>query len=190
MPAGQWSSSRNVSRPPVSNQTSLGFSLLFAPEVFVARWSMLEAVHLTKRYASLPRCRICRSRCGPDKSSDVSAERIRQEHNGEDAHRMLLQPHAAWCNSTVTTFRKPCGLLEAARADVRKNRNLYPYLTGWEYLELIGTLRGMEQRDLETRINSRLEMGFPASAAARRHGFLLEGNAAARSADCRDHGQS
>jgi ABC-2 type transport system ATP-binding protein len=35
---------------------------------------------------------------------------------------------------------------------------LYPYLTGWEYLELIGTLRSMEARSLAIKINSLLEL--------------------------------
>jgi ABC-2 type transport system ATP-binding protein len=35
---------------------------------------------------------------------------------------------------------------------------LYPYLTGWEYLELIGSLRSMSPREIETRINSLLEL--------------------------------
>jgi ABC-2 type transport system ATP-binding protein len=50
-------------------------------------------------------------------------------------------------------------------ADYRKNLgyvpeepNLYPYLTGWEYLELIGTLRGMAYWDMEKKIDSLLDL--------------------------------
>src|SRR5260370_6759360 len=41
---------------------------------------------------------------------------------------------------------------------VPEEPNLYPYLTGWEYLELIGTLRGMAKADLEKKIDSLLEL--------------------------------
>jgi ABC-2 type transport system ATP-binding protein len=35
---------------------------------------------------------------------------------------------------------------------------LYPYLTGWEYLEFVGILRGMEQKLLRKRANALLEL--------------------------------
>jgi ABC-2 type transport system ATP-binding protein len=35
---------------------------------------------------------------------------------------------------------------------------LYPYLTGWEYLEFVGTLRGMEPRLLRKRADALLEL--------------------------------
>ena len=41
---------------------------------------------------------------------------------------------------------------------VPEEPHLYPYLTGWEYLELIATLRGMNRFDLETQIDSLLEL--------------------------------
>ena len=41
---------------------------------------------------------------------------------------------------------------------VPEEPHLYPYLTGWEYLELIATLRGMNRFDLESKIDSLLEL--------------------------------
>jgi len=41
---------------------------------------------------------------------------------------------------------------------VPEEANLYPYLTGWEYLELIGTLRGMPHGDLDVKIDSLLAL--------------------------------
>jgi ABC-2 type transport system ATP-binding protein len=35
---------------------------------------------------------------------------------------------------------------------------LYPYLSGWEYLEMVGTLRGMAPSELESKIDSLLEL--------------------------------
>lgn len=41
---------------------------------------------------------------------------------------------------------------------VPEEANLYPYLTGYEYLELIGTLRGMDPRRMSAKIASFLEL--------------------------------
>src|SRR3984957_20149519 len=41
---------------------------------------------------------------------------------------------------------------------VPEEPNLYPFLSGSEYLELVGTLRGMEAPVLGKRINSMLEL--------------------------------
>jgi ABC-2 type transport system ATP-binding protein len=41
---------------------------------------------------------------------------------------------------------------------VPEEANLYPYLTGQEYLELVGTLRGMPQPRMKTKIDSFLEL--------------------------------
>jgi ABC-2 type transport system ATP-binding protein len=41
---------------------------------------------------------------------------------------------------------------------VPEEANLYPYLTGYEYLELVGTLRGMAQQPMKAKIDSLLEL--------------------------------
>jgi ABC-2 type transport system ATP-binding protein len=41
---------------------------------------------------------------------------------------------------------------------VPEEANLYPYLTGQEYLELVGTLRGMPQARMKAKIDSFLEL--------------------------------
>jgi ABC-2 type transport system ATP-binding protein len=41
---------------------------------------------------------------------------------------------------------------------VPEEANLYPYLTGLEYLELVGTLRGMSPPRMQTKIDSFLEL--------------------------------
>jgi len=41
---------------------------------------------------------------------------------------------------------------------VPEEANLYPFLSGWEYLELVGTLRGMQTVMLAKRINTMLEL--------------------------------
>ena len=41
---------------------------------------------------------------------------------------------------------------------VPEEAHLYPYLTGWEYLEMVGTLRGMDRPLMESKIDSLLEL--------------------------------
>jgi ABC-2 type transport system ATP-binding protein len=78
-----------------------------------------------------------------------------------------------------TTVKMLTGLLEPTRGQVLFNgkniqqdlvgyrkhlgyvpeeANLYPYLTGYEYLELVGTLRGMDQIRMRAKIDALLEL--------------------------------
>jgi len=41
---------------------------------------------------------------------------------------------------------------------VPEEANLYPYLTGYEYLELVGTLRGIAERRMKAKIDAFLEL--------------------------------
>jgi ABC-2 type transport system ATP-binding protein len=130
---------------------------------------MLEAVHLTKRYASLPAVQ------------DLSFSLRQGQVLG------CLGPNGSGKSTTVKMLT---GLLEPTRGVVLFNGrnirddlagyrkllgyvpeepNLYPYLTGWEYLELIGTLRGMPRPELEKKINSLLEL---LSLHAHRHAVV------------------
>ncbi len=119
---------------------------------------MLEAVHLTKRYASLPAVQDlsltlrpgevlgCLGPNGSGKSTTVKMlTGLLQPTRG------LVQFGGHSIQDDLAGYRKLLGY-------VPEEPLLYPYLTGWEYLELIATLRGMSRFDLETRINSLLEL--------------------------------
>jgi ABC-2 type transport system ATP-binding protein len=119
---------------------------------------MLEALHLTKRYSSLPAV--------------------------QDLSFMLRPGQVLGClgpngSGKSTTVKMLTGLLEPTRGVVQfdgrniqddlvgyRNRlgyvpeeaYLYPYLTGWEYLEMIGTLRGMARSELALKIDSLLQL--------------------------------
>jgi len=119
---------------------------------------MLEALHLTKCYASLPAAQDvcftlrpgqvlgCLGPNGSGKSTTVKMltgllEPTRGEvlFNGQNIRNNL------------SAYRKRLGY-------VPEEAHLYPYLTGWEYLELIGTLRGMPRTELEKKIDSLLNL--------------------------------
>jgi ABC-2 type transport system ATP-binding protein len=119
---------------------------------------MLEAVRLTKRYASLPAVQDlsfslrpgqvlgCLGPNGSGKSTTVKMlTGLLQPTRG------VVQFDGHNIQDNLVAYRKLLGY-------VPEEPHLYPYLTGWEYLELIGTLRGMAHHDLEKKIDSLLEL--------------------------------
>jgi len=119
---------------------------------------MLEAVHLTKRYASVPAVQDlsftlrpgqvlgCLGPNGSGKSTTVKMltgllepSRGRVQFNGHNIQ------------DDLPGYRKRLGY-------VPEEPHLYPYLTGWEYLEMIGTLRGMPEHELLKKIDALLTL--------------------------------
>ena len=119
---------------------------------------MLEARELTKSYASVPAVTDvafslspgqvlgCLGPNGSGKSTTVKMltgllepTRGKVLFNGQDIQRDLVG------------FRKCLGY-------VPEEPNLYPYLSGREYLELVGTLRGMPRSILEKKIDTLLDL--------------------------------
>lgn len=119
---------------------------------------MLEAVQLSKRYSSIPAVQNLSFIVRP---GDVLG---------------CLGPNGSGKSTTVKMLT---GLLEPTRGLVRfdgrniqenlaeyrthlgyvpEEAHLYPYLTGWEYLEMIGTLRGVPRQLMESKINALLEL--------------------------------
>jgi len=119
---------------------------------------MLEAVHLTKRYASLPAVQDlsfslrpgqvlgCLGPNGSGKSTTVKMlTGLLQPTRG------VVQFDGHNIQDDLTAYRKHLGY-------VPEEAHLYPYLSGWEYLEMIGTLRGMSDFELARKVDSLLEL--------------------------------
>ena len=119
---------------------------------------MLEARELTKSYSSVPAVKNvtfslspgqvlgCLGPNGSGKSTTVKMltgllepTRGRVLFNGQDIQKDLVG------------FRKSLGY-------VPEEPNLYPYLSGREYLELVGMLRGMSRSSLERKIDTFLNL--------------------------------
>ena len=148
---------------------------------------MLEAQGLTKSYASVIAVKDvsftlapgqvlgCLGPNGSGKSTTVKMligllepSRGKVLFNGEDIHQDLAG------------FRKLLGY-------VPEEPNLYPYLSGYEYLEMIGLLRGIPQAILDKKMRFAPAPIFAGCTSPRFHGFLLERHAAADSTDrCAD----
>jgi ABC-2 type transport system ATP-binding protein len=119
---------------------------------------MLEAVHLTKRYASLPALEDlsftlrpgqilgCLGPNGSGKSTTVKMLTGLLEPS-----RGVVQFDGLDIREDLTGYRKRLGY-------VPEEAHLYPYLSGWEYLEMVATLRGMRHGKLSVTIDSMLEL--------------------------------
>jgi ABC-2 type transport system ATP-binding protein len=119
---------------------------------------MIEAVHLTKRYASLPAVEDlsftlkpgqvlgCLGPNGSGKSTTVKMLTGLLEPT-----RGKVQLDGRDIRDDLTGYRKCLGY-------VPEEALLYPYLTGWEYLEMVATLRGMPRSRLAITIDSLLEL--------------------------------
>jgi ABC-2 type transport system ATP-binding protein len=119
---------------------------------------MLEAVRLTKRYSSLPAVQDlsftlrpgqvlgCLGPNGSGKSTTVKMLTGLLEPT-----RGVVQLDGRSIRDDLVGYRKRLGY-------VPEEAHLYPYLTGWEYLEMIGTLRGMERSELAKKIDSLLQL--------------------------------
>ena len=130
---------------------------------------MLEAVHLTKRYASLPAVQdlsfsLCQGQVlgclGPNGSGKSTT--VKMLTGLLEPTRGVVFYNGRNIRDDLAGYRKLLGY-------VPEEPHLYPYLTGWEYLELIGTLRGMPRLELEKKIDSLLEL---LSLHAHRHAVV------------------
>jgi ABC-2 type transport system ATP-binding protein len=119
---------------------------------------MLEAVRLTKRYASLPAVQDlsftlrpgqvlgCLGSNGSGKSTTVKMLTGLLEPS-----RGIVQFDGHDIRNDLTAYRKRLGY-------VPEEAFLYPYLSGWEYLEMVATLRDMPKSKLAITIDSLLEL--------------------------------
>jgi len=119
---------------------------------------MLEAVQLTKRYSAIPAVQNLSFTLRPGQVLGC------------------LGPNGS---GKSTTVRMLTGLLEPSQGVVRFNggnirddlmgyrrllgyvpeeAHLYPYLSGWEYLEMIAILRGIAAAEIKRKLDSLLEL--------------------------------
>jgi ABC-2 type transport system ATP-binding protein len=119
---------------------------------------MLEALHLTKRYSSLPAVQDL-SFClrpgqilgclGPNGSGKSTTVKMLIGLLAPTRGAVQFNGHSI--QQDLTAYRRLLGY-------VPEEANLYPFLTGWEYLELVGTLRAMPRAELEKKIDSLLQL--------------------------------
>lgn len=119
---------------------------------------MLEAVHLTKRYASIPAVQDLSFSLRPGQilgclgpNGSGKSTTVKMLTGLLSPSRGVVQFKGRSIKDDVTGYRNQLGY-------VPEEAHLYPFLTGWEYLELVGTLRGMPRSELESKIDSLLQL--------------------------------
>ncbi|HKV94494.1 MAG TPA: ABC transporter ATP-binding protein [Candidatus Angelobacter sp.] len=119
---------------------------------------MLEARGLTKRYASIPAVNNVSFAVRPGEILGYLGPNGSGKSTTVKMITGLMEPtcgevlfHGANIKNDLLTYKKLLGY-------VPEEALLYPYLTGWEYLEFVGILRGMNQKLLRKRANALLEL--------------------------------
>jgi len=119
---------------------------------------MLEAVQLTKRYSSIPAIQNlsftlrpgqvlgCLGPNGSGKSTTVKMLTALLEPS-----RGVVRFDGRNIQDDLQSYRKLLGY-------VPEEAHLYPYLSGWEYLEMIATLRGMSANEIKCKLDSLLSL--------------------------------
>src|ERR1700761_7032007 len=119
---------------------------------------MLEVRRLTKLYNSLPAVRDVSFTIAPGQILGCLGPNGAGKSTTVKMLIGLLQPSAgqilfnrADIHSDLGSYRKQLGY-------VPEEPNLYPYLSGREYLELVATLRGMTRSRRERKIADLLQL--------------------------------
>ena len=112
---------------------------------------MLEALHLTKRYASLPAAQDVSFTLRPGQVLGCLGPNGSGKSTTVKMLTGLLEPTRGQVLFDGQNIRDNLSAYRKRLGYVPEEAHLYPYLTGWEYLELVGTLRGMPRFALKRR---------------------------------------
>ena len=119
---------------------------------------VLEAIALAKFYGSVPAVREVTFRLEPGQVLGYLGPNGSGKSTTVKVLTGLLQPthgqvlfEGQDIQNDLVSYRKRLGY-------VPEEANLYPFLTGEEYLEMIGTLRGMSHARMKSKISSLLEL--------------------------------
>jgi ABC-2 type transport system ATP-binding protein len=119
---------------------------------------MLEAAHLTKKYASLPAVQDLSFTLRPGQVLGCLGPNGSGKSTTVKMLTGLLQPSRGIVQFDGHNIQDDLPSYRMRLGYVPEEAHLYPYLTGWEYLEMIGTLRGMKQSDINVKIDSLLQL--------------------------------
>lgn len=119
---------------------------------------MLEAVHLSKRYASLPAVQDLSFTLRPGQVLGCLGPNGSGKSTTVKMLTGLLQPSGGVVHFNGQNIHDDLPSYRMLLGYIPEEAHLYPYLTGWEYLEIVGTLRGMEQNDINLKIDSLLQL--------------------------------
>jgi ABC-2 type transport system ATP-binding protein len=119
---------------------------------------LLEARGLSKYYGSVPAVQNVTFRLEPGQILGYLGPNGSGKSTTVKMLTGLLQPSRGQVTQDGEEIHKNLVAYRKRLGYVSEEANLYPYLTGEEYLEMIGTLRGMPESLRKLRIDSFLQL--------------------------------
>jgi ABC-2 type transport system ATP-binding protein len=119
---------------------------------------MLEARGLTKCYASIPAVNNISFSLRPGEVLGYLGPNGSGKSTTVKMITGLMEPTRGQVLFRGRNIKDDLPAYKALLGYVPEDALLYPYLTGWEYLEFVGTLRGMEPKLLRKRADALLEL--------------------------------
>ena len=119
---------------------------------------MLEAVQLTKKYSSLPAVLNLSFQLRPGQVLGCLGPNGSGKSTTVKMLTGLLEPSRGLVQFEGRNIQEDLAEYRMRLGYVPEEAHLYPYLTGWEYLEMVGALRGIRPSDLLVKIDSLLEL--------------------------------
>jgi len=119
---------------------------------------MLEAIQLSKRYSSLPAVQDLSFQLRPGEVLGCLGPNGSGKSTTVKMLTGLLEPSRGVVQFDGRNIQEDLARYRMRLGYIPEEAHLYPYLTGWEYLEMVGTLRGMNASDLLIKIDSLLEL--------------------------------
>jgi len=119
---------------------------------------MLEAIQLTKKYSSLPAVQDLSFQLRPGQVLGCLGPNGSGKSTTVKMLTGLLEPSGGVVQFDGRNIQEDLARYRLRLGYVPEEAHLYPYLTGWEYLEMVGTLRGIKASDLLVKIDSLLEL--------------------------------
>lgn len=119
---------------------------------------MLEALQLTKRYASIPAVQDLSFKLRPGQVLGCLGPNGSGKSTTVKMLTGLLEPSRGAVQFDGHNIQDDLASYRMRLGYVPEEAHLYPYLSGWEYLEMVGTLRGMARSRLELKMDSLLQL--------------------------------
>src|SRR6201987_3212845 len=153
-----------INKEPTAPPRCLSLRVLCASWVLASLRSfslevdMLEAVQLTKRYSPLPAVQDLSFRLRPGQVLGCLGPNGSGKSTTVKMLTGLLEPSRGVVRFNGRAIQEDLASYRMHLGYVPEEAHLYPYLTGWEYLEMVGALRGMERNRMYLKIDSLLQL--------------------------------
>jgi ABC-2 type transport system ATP-binding protein len=119
---------------------------------------MLEALQLSKRYSSIPAVQNLSFRLRPGQVLGCLGPNGSGKSTTVKMLTGLLEPSKGVVHFNGSNIQDDLQGYRRVLGYVPEEAHLYPYLSGWEYLEMVATLRGIPSNEINRKIDPLLEL--------------------------------